>query len=578
MKDPLRRHPWIASLLFNAFAFALTYTLFEAGFQTNDDTDMMLTVSGLSTVSEASRMLIFSHVLIGDALVRLYSGWPTVPWYAIYLTLALYAGHSAILGTALYRRPSWKVLAVYCLLFVLLSAHILLQLQFTIASSVLAIGAFSLLTFFPFPKQSNGQRVGFYNWLPILVGVLLALLSGMIRWNSELMVASLFFPLLLVVCVGLGKREAALRAFLFVGVLSLSALLHQANQMVYEYSPGWKEHFAFNQVRAEFTDYGARVRIKQSGTDEILESVGWSKNDLVMLSRNFFIDSDVYSLEKISTVAGQLPAGYRPNRAAKTLAEVVASPLGHRACLLWLLCFLLAEWRWRSLLISVGAPLGVAILLAALAVWMRNPPTRIVWPLLIFMATCPLMFMAKRETEFRMRKLRLVVVSIVALLLISETPAAASTMSRRSFVLERDYHALKTILHKISPQPDQLFVVWSGAFPWRPAIRPFEVPKHLRNFRVLSLGPYQRTPNATKVLSEFKIHDLYLSLGQRKEIFFVVREDNADQNLYSAYMQEHYGRKVTWNQRGKVGRSMVGQVVFAESKPVRPRHRRENHL
>jgi hypothetical protein len=364
-------------------------------------------------------------------------------------------------------------------------------------------------------------------------------------------------------CIGLRKREAAIRIALFVGTLTLGLLVHQVHQSIYKNTPGWDQYLAFNQLRAEFTDYRASNRIHRVDQAEILKGIGWTENDMSMLSRFFYIDDEVFSFEKLNEVVEQLPPGQRRIKALYVLREIVATPLGTRACLLWLFCLTLAHWRWRSLLISLSAPIGVAIILIALTLWMRNPPDRVVWPLLFFMLVCPLMFMAKGETGSRLRGLRLALIGIVAATVVIQLPAAFSKLSARSSIVRQRHRALKRTLTKIAPQPDQLFVIWGGAFPWT-SIRPFKTPNELRNFRTFPLGSAQRTPDAAKILLEYQIDDLYLSLGRRSDLFFIDRQSEKLQEIYTVYMREHYGFGIYWQTHWKFRSFAVHQIKFTD--------------
>jgi hypothetical protein len=202
-------------------------------------------------------------------------------------------------------------------------------------------------------------------------------------------------------------------------------------------------------------------------------------------------------------------------------------------------------------------------LLAAITLLLRTPVARIVWPLLFFMVVPPLMFLAGREGWRHRRALRLSLLLVVAAIMIVRLPAIVSKMTAQSQTLQEDRLTLRRELQQMGPKPDQLFVVFPAVFPWG-LISPFKTPDYLQNFKVFSLGSGQRTPDAAKILSEFKIRNLPLSLGRRDDLFLIdFRGTNRRfTKFYAVFMKEHHGLQVNLQTQRIFSSFIIQRVKF----------------
>jgi hypothetical protein len=114
-------------------------------FHNIDDVAMMLVVSGRVVTTEPESHMLFSHILLGEALAALYAATANVSWYGLchltFLTLGLVAHFWAVgLGGASLRR--WLP-AVLCALG--LTAPMMISPQFTMTAFSTAQGGLLLL-------------------------------------------------------------------------------------------------------------------------------------------------------------------------------------------------------------------------------------------------------------------------------------------------------------------------------------------------------------------------------------------------------------------------------------------------
>src|SRR4051812_47652742 len=96
-----RRAPLTFSFATVSFLFAAVFTVLEPSFQTNDDLQLAMIASGTGISLQPDEHLVFTSVLIGHVLKALYTTWPSVAWYGLYLYAAQFLAQTTILYCAI---------------------------------------------------------------------------------------------------------------------------------------------------------------------------------------------------------------------------------------------------------------------------------------------------------------------------------------------------------------------------------------------------------------------------------------------------------------------------------------------
>src|SRR3954470_23500301 len=91
-----RRAPLTFAFAAVGFLFVAVFTLLEPTFQTNDDLQLAMIASGTGISLQPDEHLVFTNVLIGHLLKSLYTAWPSVAWYGLYLYGAQFFAQTAI--------------------------------------------------------------------------------------------------------------------------------------------------------------------------------------------------------------------------------------------------------------------------------------------------------------------------------------------------------------------------------------------------------------------------------------------------------------------------------------------------
>jgi len=313
------------------------------------------------------------------------------------------------------------------------------------------------------------------------------------------------------------------------------------NNWYYAHSPGWECFYEFNALRARFTDY--RHVDYNERTKGGLKAVGWSKNDLEMLILWNYADPERFSAAKMRTVLDETRASDRMMK-GRTMADL-GKVLGDVNLITILavggtyLVLLGGGWRSRfipalSLLIAVGACLVIF--------WYYRLPPRVSCPAFgVATAVAIICSPAElRDHAFLHQTvgglLRVGLVVLVAAWLLWR----AGTLFIENAQELEGHEVAKQMIVELEPTETQLFVDWTGIFPYEDLVYPLENPSAPRCFRVIELllaNP--RTPFSAQRFEERGITDLYRALYERDDMFLFSRPPL--NRFLVGYVKEHYG-------------------------------------
>lgn len=532
-------------LILTALLFVGALTFFWVQYQTNDDVAMNLYASGKALGQPPSEFLLFQHFVIGLLLEFLYTHFPTLPWYGMlmyaYLFLSCLGGSYAV--SRLRPSPGFAGLSVVPL--ILFYLPVIVSPQFTICAGYLAISGV-LLLYSVICQPSPSIRGNF--WMISVASVLLVV-AGLIRFYSLLLVLLLMAPVYLYLLVT--RIRATLRYLLPVlgGVLCLSGLLNWGQQIYYRHSPGWDKFYSYNNVRADFMD---RHRIVWNEmTAPLFKQIGWSQNDLAMLTSWFYLDPEIYSFQKLAFVSQHASVLPGPrilwSRIFTDLKTCFFSYAG--LATLFLCGWLLVKGKGILRAFAVLALLWCSILFVGINVAERHLPLR-VWLVIIlglYGSQVALWSQVGEENRWRVSG-AIVRFGRIAFLVLGAAFCTACCWGQIGSVIylsrvgEIRRARFQTDLARLQPRQTQLFVTWGGSFPYEE----FQLPTHARpiseNMQLLGLGVGNHEPFVQTRLQSFKISDLYQSFYTREDIFLIC--EDFQKPLLIQYIEEHYQTKV----------------------------------
>ncbi|RAI85552.1 hypothetical protein [Algoriphagus yeomjeoni] len=140
-------------------------------FQVNDDEIMMWLVSGAYTGTPES-YAVFIHPILSWTFSKLYTFFPSVPWYPLTWFLVIYLAYLAFLIQIAQSRSTFWTKLIWTLFLFGLLIHFLFFLQFTIVAAF-AITAGLSLRFDAFRASDTKWYKLYFSDIMLLVGILI---------------------------------------------------------------------------------------------------------------------------------------------------------------------------------------------------------------------------------------------------------------------------------------------------------------------------------------------------------------------------------------------------------------------
>jgi hypothetical protein len=524
--------PFRAALYGCLILFVLTLLCYDLDFATNDDAGMNLLAAGQVYANAPDEHLLFTNVLIGLALKGLYTAAPNVPWYGWYLVGSLFLAAVGLSYAFLRVNPTGKQWLLAGLFLVVVVMGSLTELQFTKVAFLASLaGLFllcvNLLGVAPRPWVVDGAAVG------------LMVLGSLIRFDSFGLAGVLALPVLLFTALCHRDRRRWLREGLVLsgtGVLCLA--LNGFNGYYYSRSEGWRDFYAYNAVRAQFTDSFSVTY--NPHTRPAFEATGWHPVDLAMMVSWFYTDERRYSLEKLRTLAAAASPEDRAllGRDLSGLFGLVRKDREAQFVLCLGVCLAAAMTAGRWSLAVVAAEFVLAAAAAVVLHSYFHLPPHVLLVLCVAPAATAVL-LNRGGGSFKgtglagWARAALLVVAVVLAVF------AVGWRFQGGLDLMRKKNDKARLLSLLGPREDQLYVAWGNALDMQDFVHPLGNLEGLRRFKCLHLGVPQTTPIAKARMREFGIDDLYLAICRKPNVFLVSDQDL--NNLFTFYVYVHYG-------------------------------------
>ncbi|PLX98717.1 MAG: hypothetical protein C0623_11995 [Desulfuromonas sp.] len=524
------QNPLFGSSLSCLFFIIIVLVFITPIFETNDDASFMLMLSGKVLSGTPEPQVYFINIVLSTILASLYRLAPDFQWYGYFHLIILFICVWAISFSVLSRRMS---VATYSLLgFFLLNVFMvnLLFLQFT-RTAYIAGQAGILLAIIIF-SESKVQTSKTFPFL-VISGFLL-LISLTLRIESFALAILLNIPILFFLKIDKKKiRSMLVFSTTFILLATTLWLTHQ-----YHYNQnGWGKFSELNKAKSSFNeDRWSKIDANQN----ILNKIGWSKNDFYFLWNWGYVNKKIFSKEKIihfaklnKTFPGEdTPLSYK----FKLFKDSVLKYDQTWWIALTLLPIIIISGRqnWKPVLFFL---LLTLITLVAILVWMKLP-SRIFYPVFtgVFIMS---LISAGTEPFFKNSKLGLTTSSVclsllLFLFIIFNTP---QKLARQSREIQNINKSFRLNLKALSPKKEQTFIVWGGGFPYE-LILPLEEKSYLETFKVFSIGVLNQSPFQLKKMKEMGIEDPFLAALNNKNIFLSLKQWTKP--LLKKYLYEHY--------------------------------------
>jgi hypothetical protein len=532
-KTYVRKYPFGVSVAFVVVLSLLARAAFLVHYETNDDVTMQMITSGLVVTDRPDEHVLFSNVLIGLMLKALYTSVPGITWYGIYQFGSVAIAAVACAYALLRVDPTARQAGVTAMLLVVVVLPCLVDLQFT-KTAFLASFAGLLLLLAPLRGAAPWPR------LADVAGCALLVWGSLVRFESFILALLVMSPVA-VAAYRANQMAARWRAvpIVLAGVVAFG--LNWFNRDYYAHSEGWENFYAYNAIRADFTDYNRYPYTPASR--RAYREAGWDELDYWMFFNWFYPDKDRYSLANLRRIAERAP------------------PVSNNSLVATYLNMLMSLPRFPGLILAILAVPVVGVLTG-------SGPRRYVMPAVLFglalvltgvlgtyfwlpiRVAAALFAGTLIATAFRPRTIERppaewteapvdrplgAVAGALGLLLVIATVIVLAVSNARERRLHND---LREVMEAMHPRPDQLFVLWREWFPLEFVVYPFERTDRLRDFRCYSASTLLQTPFGDRRLREFGITNIYLALLDRPGVYLIAMDQLV--LLYARYMKLHY--------------------------------------
>jgi hypothetical protein len=283
-----------------AFAAAATFlppAAFGWWYDTNDDVFLRFIVEGVfSPDPNLNTYLVFSNVFLGRAFQFLYGTAPSISWYDVFQTAAIFVSIAAAAFSLARCGPSRLVLVISGLSIASLLIPIAMRHQFTlIASCLTGAGVSLLLSALIAPVHGRLERAALG-----LLAVICLILGSMVRFDSFVLCLLASAP----ACLLTARRPSdfwSWQAIVVVISLALAGGAYKLDKLAYQNNPEWSGFRESNQARVNLTEYLRRTedgRIPLSVLER-MESSGMSQNDHEMLTSFFFSNPRFFGRDQL---------------------------------------------------------------------------------------------------------------------------------------------------------------------------------------------------------------------------------------------------------------------------------------
>lgn len=545
-KSPFAKYRFLTSITIVAIFIATLFLVIGLPYyETNDDLTMTHIASGTAIIGEPDEHLIFTHTYIGLLLKHLYTSYPSVPWYGVYETTALFIAMSAITWLILGKSSRTKIMlgTAFAVLFAI-CVRPLLYMQFTTTATLLA-AAGSLFMMECVERFYLRKRAIICAILAVVMYVLASLVRGssaeLVSTITALFIVCRFLPVLtrqwrrmLVQLVAIGIAYAIVMALTWV-----NATYYQGE---------WKNFYQTIKATNSIREYRCDS-ITSPLSQMIYKHVGWKATDVVVFFKCWYsVDAETYSLEKVETVSKLMRQYWKENfDFHRFLEQIVLLAKDQYFVPVLLPALAMIPFlnrgkvpRQSVVLLTVGI-----LALCALSIVFMKLPMRVVTSIVILCTLFAIRYLSvsKITSVFKRcsnseQKLRTRYATIIFVLMASSL-FHLYQLKVQSTNLSKQATKLQATIENLNPKANQLYVRWAWCYPTS-CIGAFADLSRLcpANFKALPIGAIGQAPFVLERMKEFGIKDVFADL-ERDDVFIISNDFfNTFIEMYAAEQYE----------------------------------------
>lgn len=506
---------------------ATTQLLFPAHFETVDDINFTLLLSGVGLAHSPTYLTWFTNVLITYPLMCLFKTAPDVPWYSIYLFSSLIFGFSIIAAVLMLRFNRAVGTTLFLIYYVLVGAFIVNGLQYTSAAALLTQAAFLLTCCLPLTQGYSQKR---YPQWGLIAGFVATVFAAMMRFEP--------FMLIFLYCVitaaaiapwnlQIIKRHSKPIICFSLAVL-LGVSLKFANNFYYDSQPTFA---GIRELFQPFSEIADSDRLYQSGVE-------LSENDYALVKQFFVADREIFTTINLRQAAQNAELPFTSKKLFWTFQSEML-PLA----LLCLLLLPLLDTRIMSKTRLCVWFAGLTTLILYLSFWMKLPPrlhlalmTCAMTTLFVFIDRQKLKLLIKKFKQSENPKRTLVSIALCSVA-VWFTYSTISELHLDLKYYNEKQSRISQAIQRLNPQPGHLYIVLGTSAPYQ-YMRPFQnLRKYFSHFDIYRTSLWGILPSGYNMLENHGISSLF-DACKSQNVYFV--SDQRTNQLFADFCAEHY--------------------------------------
>lgn len=527
----------------------LTQLIFPAHFETVDDLNFTLLLSGVGLAHEPTYLTWFSNVMITYPLMCLFKLCPNIPWYSIYLFAVLITSYT-IFAAVFMLRFNIKLGTVFFLIYyVVVGAFVVNGLQYTSTAAILTQAGFLLAFCLPLTERFAPSE--FPKWI-IGLSLVVTIFASMVRFEPFMLV--LLFSTITVIAVAPGNLNLVKRnsvpLLCFIVAVVIGSALKTFNNVYYDSMPavgGIRELFKpFSDIAdtdRELSEQPTPPRPPNQSIQSI-EPNRLTQNDYALVKQFFICDRKIFTTEALSQAVSKSIIPFTERKLIWALHSQLLPFL-----LLCLACmpFLDRRLMTKRRLLIWGA--GVASLILFMAFMMKIPP-RIHFAIMTCAMTTLFAFIDRQRIQKAIENFKhaqqpkkLFAGTVIALTGAWLTYSAVSSLYDDLLFYNAKSEKIKSAIRRLDPRPGQMYIVLGTDAPYQ-YMRPFQnlIP-YFAKFDIYRTSLWGVLPIGFNMLEN---HGMSTIVGACKsqDVFFLSNEEM--NQLLAKFLHEHYSLRTTF--------------------------------
>ena len=507
-----KKNKWIQSFLIVILLFLLINLFFLPLFNSGDDVFLMYTLGG--GYGEApSHLLHYNHIwhpLLGWIVKTLFISFPTINWYTLFLMILQVFGCATILYVFL-RRFQWIIaFGLFMILFVFFEARILLSLNFTATSWILATGGYVLLL-----QESIVDKKNFN----ILISCILVFVAGLLRLHILFCVTILFLPAFFFYA----RRRFQIWVPVILFICASLFLLNLEHKSFYRKNiPGWQTEEKIRQTL--FSGYNRPLH-----HDKQVNQVFGDSVKRAFYFNYFFYDTNFISFEKTKQIIKSL-IRYRDFSVKEDKQVLYWSFMELRVYFLLFIIIFFLLWTQNLLKKIVQRWIPTSVLIFAIYGYLflffkMTEPIHLGVLTLLWIFLCFAIPGEKIQTILQRKSFR-----YSALLLILPFSWMTVRIIKKDSINQKKHQRFECVTAELRNNQDKLFITTDDALPldyfyiWDSPAQ-YQLPNLIYKDRVIN-NCYKPT------LQRFNVTDIMRAIYQKENVFLLGRDFPELKNYY----------------------------------------------